>query len=134
MTDIGKKNALEMFRCSNALENFPEGRAWIISVLRREIEKETISENLCKKNRTVQSEASLEQKHSEVLQNRGAEFVARDMENGIFFEIVRCKNGFLECYIYPAGKQEEKRLFAKTTRTMDFRDFLLFCEYRYAEK
>ena len=60
------------------------------------------------------------------------ELIAKDRNKGIVFEIYRLnKNGCLECYTYPEHKEWEKKLFAHTTRPMDFRDMILYCEYNY---
>ena len=59
------------------------------------------------------------------------EFIARDINKGVVFEIYRLYNGCLECYTYQVHKKREKKLFAHTTRAIDFRDMILYCEYNF---
>ena len=65
------------------------------------------------------------------LDNLGMEFIARDENKGIVFEIYQLRNSCLECYTYPKGREWEKRFFAKSKRPIDFRDMILYCEYNY---
>ena len=66
------------------------------------------------------------------LGNLGMELIAKDRNKGIVFEIYRLnKNSCLECYTYPEHKEWEKKLFAHTTRPVDFIDMILYCEYNY---
>lgn len=65
------------------------------------------------------------------LKNLKMEFIARDKNKGIVFEIYQLSNGCLECYTYPENREWEKRYFAKSNRPIDFRDMILYCEYNY---
>jgi hypothetical protein len=65
------------------------------------------------------------------LNNLGMELIAKDTNKGVVFEVYRLKNSCLECYTYPEHQEHKKKFFARTTRPVDFRDMILYCEYNY---
>lgn len=65
------------------------------------------------------------------LDNLGMELVTKNEHNGIIFEIYRLKNSCLECYTYPKNEEYNKKFFASSSKPIDFRDMLLYCQYNY---
>ena len=65
------------------------------------------------------------------LNNLGMELIAKDENKGVIFEVYMLKNACLECYAYPKNEEWNKKFFAHTTKPIDFRDFILYCECNY---
>lgn len=63
------------------------------------------------------------------------EFYGKWENKGIIFEMFRrCGEGIkdhLEMETYPAEKERERKIFAKTTRYIEPMDFLLYCQCNY---
>lgn len=64
----------------------------------------------------------------------GVELMARDTDKGNVFEVYMLKDATLECYVYPEKKEWEKKYYARSTKPVPWRDFLLFCEINYKKE
>ena len=64
----------------------------------------------------------------------GVELLCRDNEKGYVFEVFMLKDANLECYVYPEKKEWEKKFYARSTRPVPWRDFLLYCETNYKKE
>ena len=63
------------------------------------------------------------------------EFCGKWENKGVVFEMFRRWGNdikdHLEMETYPAGKENERVIFTKTTHYIEPMDFLLYCEYNY---